>query len=66
MPPQTLIYPNLMYMQGAMNPAVQAQQASRGKRQEDASAAFRSQLLEEFRNDKTRKWELKVNHMLTC
>lgn len=32
----------------------------RGRRQEDANVAFRSPLLEEFRNSKDRKWTLKV------
>ena len=55
-----MMYPNIVFMPGGINPAMQAHHGGRGKRQDDATAAFRSQLLEEFRNDKTRKWELKV------
>ncbi|KAF7793217.1 hypothetical protein EIP86_004327 [Pleurotus ostreatoroseus] len=59
LPPQTLIYPNLLYMHSGMSTAIHAQHHGGRRRQEDSNAAFRSQLLEEFRNDKVRKWELK-------
>lgn len=37
----------------------------RGRRHDDANAAFRSPLLEEFRNSKDRKWTLKVRAIST-
>ena len=40
---------------------MQAQHPGRARRHEDANAAFRSALLEEFRNSKDRKWTLKVS-----
>ncbi|THG99761.1 hypothetical protein EW026_g2633 [Hermanssonia centrifuga] len=58
--PQTVLYPNVVYIHGNMSAPLQAQQnGGRNRRQEEASAAYRSQLLEEFRNDKVRKWELR-------
>lgn len=37
------------------------QLGGRGRRHEELTAAFRSPLLEEFRNSKDRKWTLKVS-----
>lgn len=51
-----------MYMQMPNHPQ---QQGGRGRRHEDLNAAFRSPLLEEFRNAKDHKWELKVCGLLT-
>lgn len=49
-----------MYGHGASQPIHMFQHA-RGPRREDGPAALRSPLLDEFRANKTRKWELRVS-----
>ncbi len=62
-----MLYPNVVYIHGNMSAPLQAQQnVGRKRRQEEASAAYRSQLFEEFRNDKVRKWELRVSIEHIC
>ena len=61
-----------MAMQGlflhetAHSAQMHGQQPVRGRRHEDTNAAFRSPLLEEFRNSKDRKWTLKVEYFNPC
>lgn len=42
-------------------PGMHAFQHQRGGRREDGAGAMRSQLLDEFRSNKTRKWDLRVS-----
>lgn len=60
MPAPTLFLHDGMRYGAPMQLQAQQQGGGRGRRQEDANAAFRSPLLEEFRNSKDRKWTLKV------